>query len=141
MNERLASKVAIVTGVAQGIGASIARVFTQNGCFVYITDINDELGNALAKSMGDRAAYLPLDVRVEDDWQRVMTRVLNERGQLDVLVNNAGITGFEAGAAQHDPEHASLEDWHAVHRTNLDGGLLAGSAATPVVIDEVAPGQ
>jgi NAD(P)-dependent dehydrogenase (short-subunit alcohol dehydrogenase family) len=124
MNERLASKVAVITGAAQGIGAAIARSFAQNGCFVYVTDINDELGRITATSIGDFAAYLPLDVRVESDWQRVTTQVLDERGRLDVLVNNAGITGFEARAVPHDPEHASLEDWHAVHRTNLDGVFL-----------------
>jgi NAD(P)-dependent dehydrogenase (short-subunit alcohol dehydrogenase family) len=41
-----------------------------------------------------------------------------------VLVNNAGITGLEHGGAAHDPEHASLDEWHAVHRTNLDGTFL-----------------
>jgi 3(or 17)beta-hydroxysteroid dehydrogenase len=53
-----------------------------------------------------------------------MTLVLEERAGLHVLVNNAGITGFEDGCFVHDPEHVSLEDWHAVHRTNLDGVFL-----------------
>ncbi|WP_373277617.1 SDR family NAD(P)-dependent oxidoreductase [Asaia astilbis] len=42
----------------------------------------------------------------------------------DILINNAGITGFENGTAPHDPEHVSLRDWHDVHRTNLDGTFL-----------------
>ncbi|MGA2636229.1 MAG: SDR family oxidoreductase [Methylocella sp.] len=45
-------------------------------------------------------------------------------GQLDVLVNNAGITGFEDGLVPHDPEHATLGDWRAIHATNLDGAFL-----------------
>ncbi len=124
MDNKLTSKTAIVTGAAQGIGAAIARLFVQEGSFVYVTDVNDELGRAVASSLGDRACYLRLDVRREEDWQRVTTQILKERGSLDVLVNNAGITGFEQGAVQHDPEHASLEDWHAVHHTNLDGVFL-----------------
>ncbi|MDD3800543.1 MAG: SDR family oxidoreductase, partial [Novosphingobium sp.] len=44
--------------------------------------------------------------------------------RLDVLVNNAGITGFETAMRSHDPENASLEDWRAVHATNLDGTFL-----------------
>ena len=43
---------------------------------------------------------------------------------MDVLVNNAGITGFLADFGPQDPEHASLEDWHRVHRVNLDGVFL-----------------
>jgi NAD(P)-dependent dehydrogenase (short-subunit alcohol dehydrogenase family) len=124
MDNKLNSKTAIITGAAQGIGAAMARLFAQEGCFVYVTDINDELGRTLADSLGDRATYLRLDVRREDDWQRVTAHILKERGRLDVLVNNAGITGFEQGAVRHDPEHARLEDWHAVHQTNLDGVFL-----------------
>ncbi|CAI8873704.1 SDR family oxidoreductase [Pseudomonas neuropathica] len=124
MTGKLTSKTAIVTGAAQGIGAAIVRLFAQEDCFVYVTDINDELGKTLADSLGDRASYLRLDVRREEDWRRVTTQILEERGRLDILVNNAGITGFEHGAVRHDPEHARLEDWHAVHQTNLDGVFL-----------------
>jgi len=124
MDNRLTSRISIVTGAAQGIGAAIARRFVEEGCFVFVTDINDELGRATAKSLGDRACYLHLDVRCEEDWQRVTTHVVKVHGRLDVLVNNAGITGFEQGAVQHDPEHARLEDWRAVHNTNLDGVFL-----------------
>lgn len=124
MTQKLHSKTALITGAAQGIGAAIARAFVDAGGFVYLTDINDALGADLASALGDQARYLPLDVRREDDWQRVSAQVLGERGRLDVLVNNAGITGFEQGAVAHDPENASLADWQAVHRTNLDGVFL-----------------
>ncbi|QXH53478.1 SDR family oxidoreductase [Pseudomonas fakonensis] len=124
MGNRLSCKTAVITGAAQGIGAAIAQRFVGEGCFVYLTDINDELGATFAASLGEQACYLHLDVRCEADWQRVTAHVLNERGSLDVLVNNAGITGFEQGMLQHDPEHARLEDWRAVHQTNLDGVFL-----------------
>ena len=124
MDNKLTSTIAIITGAAQGIGAAIAQRFVQEGCFVYVTDVNDVLGRATVTALGDRACYLDLDVRCEEDWQRVTTHVLKTHGRLDVVVNNAGITGFEEGAVQHDPEHASLEDWRAVHRTNLDGVVL-----------------
>lgn len=124
MDNKLTSRIAIITGAAQGIGAAIAQRFVQEGCFVYVTDVNDVFGRATVKALGDRACYLDLDVRCEEDWQRVTTHVLKAHGRLDVVVNNASITGFEEGAVQHDPEHASLEDWRAVHRTNLDGVFL-----------------
>lgn len=122
--KRLEGKVALITGAARGIGAAIATACIDNGAFVYLTDIDDASGQALAASLGSQARYRHLDVREEADWQAAMALVLAERGGLHVLVNNAGITGFEDGNFVHDPEHVRLEDWHAVHRTNLDGVFL-----------------
>ncbi len=116
--DRLADKTALVTGAARGIGEAIARAFIAEGAAVVITDIDDALGQQAASELG--ATYQSLDVREEADW----LRVLGGLGRLDILVNNAGITGFEDQWVAHDPEHASLEDWHAVHRTNLDGVFL-----------------
>lgn len=122
--QRLADKIAIVTGAARGIGQAIARAFVQNGAYVYVTDIDDQAGSRAADELGDAAEYLHLDVREEADWQLAMLQIAEEKGRLDIVVNNAGITGFEHGIAAHDPEHASLESWHEVHRTNLDGVFL-----------------
>ena len=115
---RLSGKTCLVTGAARGIGEAIARAFHAEGADVIVTDINEDLGGQVAADLG--AAFHRLDVARETDWQRVM----GEAGALDVLVNNAGITGFETGPAAHDPENASLEDWHAVHAVNLDGTFL-----------------
>jgi NAD(P)-dependent dehydrogenase (short-subunit alcohol dehydrogenase family) len=116
--DRLANKVALITGAARGIGEAIASAFVAEGASVVITDINDDLGRNTAKKIG--AGYRSLDVREEADWEQV----LGSLDRLDILVNNAGITGFEEGWVNHDPEHATLDDWHAVHRTNLDGVFL-----------------
>ena len=119
---RLTDKVALVTGAARGIGEGMARAFTQEGATVILSDINHALGKTVADEIG--ATYEPLDVRQEDDWQRVTESIVNTHGHLDVVVNNAGVTGFEAGMVAHDPENASLTDWHAVHAVNLDGTFL-----------------
>ncbi|MEO0607479.1 MAG: SDR family oxidoreductase [Pseudomonadota bacterium] len=115
---RLAGKTALITGAARGIGAAIAIAFKDEGAEVILTDIDPQAGEALATSLG--SAFHALDVANESDWQALDPEI----AALDILVNNAGITGFEHGAAAHDPEHASLEDWHHVHRVNLDGTFL-----------------
>lgn len=122
---RLKGKTALVTGAARGIGEAIARTFIAEGAEVLLTDIDDAAGEKLAAELGGEPAarYARLDVREEADWERV-AGIFKERGGLDILVNNAGITGFEGGVVAHDPEHAALADWHAVHRTNLDGVFL-----------------
>lgn len=121
---RLHHKIALISGAARGIGAAIARAFVAEGAWVYLSDINDIDGAAQAATLGTDAAYLHLDVREEADWERAIATILADRGRLDVLVNNAAITGFEDGIVAHDPEHAALQDWLAVHRTNLDGVFL-----------------
>jgi len=121
---RLQGKIALITGAARGIGESIARSFVREGANVILTDIESDMGSALARGLGNAAIFKVLDVRDEPNWARVTAEVVSLYGRLDVVVNNAGITGFEAGIAAHDPENASLEDWRAVHRTNLDGVFL-----------------
>ena len=117
-------KIALVTGAAQGIGAAIARAFVAESATVVLTDLRDAQGSALATALGPAARYEHLDVRRVEDWERVVRLVREQLGRLDVVVNNAGITGFEDGPVPHDPEHATLAAWHAVLATNLDGVFL-----------------
>ncbi len=121
---RLDGKITLVTGAARGIGLAVARAFVRELASVVLTDISDEAGVVAARELGALAAYRRLDVREEGDWQRVIDEVLATHGRLDVVVNNAGITGFESGYVAHDPEHATLDNWHAVLKTNLDGVFL-----------------
>ncbi|MBY6204653.1 glucose 1-dehydrogenase [Halomonas denitrificans] len=126
--QRLEGKVALVTGAAQGIGEAIARAFAAEGAFVYVSDLDETDARRVADEIGENAEAMALDVRSPPDWASAMDRVLEAHGKLNIVVNNAGITGLEHGA-KHDPEHASLEDWHEVHRTNLDGLFLGCRAA------------
>ena len=121
---RLLDKVVLITGAAQGIGEAVARACVREGATVLVTDINDVLGAVLAGELGATAHFHHLDVREERDWAAVTTHALATYGKLDVVVNNAGITGFESGMVPHDPEHVSLAAWRAVMATNADGVML-----------------
>ena len=116
--QRLNGKTCVITGAARGIGRAIAARFHDEGGIVILTDIDEAAGVAAAAEIGCR--FVPLDVRQEGDWTRLAAAV----PVADVMVNNAGVTGFEDGMVAHDPEHARLEDWRAVHRVNLDGTFL-----------------
>lgn len=121
---RLSGKIALVTGAAQGIGEGIARAFADEGATVWVTDINEDGARAVAQSLGPGHRAMRLDVSDEAQWDAVMAALLSVHDRIDIMVNNAGITGFEEGPGPHDPEHASLDEWHRVHRVNLDGTFL-----------------
>ena len=115
---RLQDKSALITGGARGIGAAIAKAFVTEGASVIIADVDVEAGEALAKTLD--ATFFKLDVSCEGDWDTFALA----HPVIDVVVNNAGITGFEDGPGPHDPEHATIEEWHRVHAVNLDGTFL-----------------
>ena len=116
--KRLENKRCLVTGAARGIGAAIAKAFIGEGASVILSDIDLAAVTQTARQMGGVACHL--DVASGSDWERVA----RDFPDMDVVVNNAGITGFEDSPAPQDPEHAALEDWRRVHRVNTDGTFL-----------------
>ncbi len=127
-NMRVPGKVAIVTGGAAGLGASIACRLVGDGAQVVITDIQTERGRATAKEIG--AEFLEQDVGDEAQWLSLIDAVERRFGGLHILVNNAGIA--EAGAAA-DPETTLPEDWRCVMRTNAESVFLGCRAAIPAM--------
>lgn len=90
---RLAGKVAIITGAAQGMGAAHVRRFVAEGASVALTDINLQAGRALAAELGDRAYFASLDVTSGADWERIVAQTESRFGPVTALVNNAGVIG------------------------------------------------
>ena len=115
---KLQDKNCVVTGGARGIGKGVCAAFIREGANVILTDIDEAQGTKAAKELG--CEFVSLDVREEAHWERLAAT----HPAIDVMVNNAGVTGFEDSPGPHDPENASLADWRAVHAVNTDGTFL-----------------
>ncbi|MBP2473050.1 3alpha(or 20beta)-hydroxysteroid dehydrogenase [Crossiella equi] len=120
---RLSGKTALITGAARGLGECLARRFVAEGARVVLTDVLDDLGHDFARELGHGAVYRHLDVGEEDQWQGVVA----ETGQVDVLVNNAGVLHF-APLAQ-----TTLADYERVVRVNQVGCFLGMRTVAPVM--------
>lgn len=116
--QRMKNKVCVVTGAARGIGYAIAKRLKNEGATVILTDKDVPAGEKAANELN--AKFIKLDVANEADWKAISLAI----PVADVVVNNAGITGFEESPAPQDPENAALEDWRRVHQVNLDGTFL-----------------
>jgi 3alpha(or 20beta)-hydroxysteroid dehydrogenase len=126
---RLAGKVALISGGARGQGEAEVRLFVQEGARVVFGDILDDLGEAVAKDIGADAVYLHHDVRREDDWNTAVAQAVSRFGSLDVLVNNAGITAM--GVLTHN---ITLEEYMRVIEVNQIGVFLGMRAAIPAML-------
>lgn len=93
MDQRLADRVAVITGGASGIGAATAKLFVAHGAKVMLGDIQDEPGKAFAESLGPNAAYRHCNVTVESDMQELIDGAVDHFGRIDIMFNNAGIVG------------------------------------------------
>ena len=122
--KRLENSIALVTGSARGIGKATAERFHKEGATVLITDIRDEEGLNLSKSLEDRNEYLHLDVKEENHWKKISTHIIEKYGKLDILVNNAGITGFLETNGPFDAENVDQDSWDEIHKVNSNGVML-----------------
>ena len=121
MAERLAGKVALVSGGARGMGASHVRTLVAEGAKVVFGDILDDEGKAVAAEVGPNshaARYVHLDVTKPDDWEAAVATAISEYGGIDVLVNNAGI--INVGLL----EDYAISEWQRILDVNLTGVFL-----------------
>ncbi|MQA07100.1 MAG: glucose 1-dehydrogenase [Pseudonocardiaceae bacterium] len=122
---RLDGKTALITGAARGQGAASARRFVAEGASVIVGDVLDDEGKELADELGDNARYRHLDVSSEQDWSQALEDISATHGNVDVLVNNAGIVHFSP------IEKTSLADYEHVIRVNQIGTFLGMRAVVP----------
>jgi len=90
----LKGKISLVTGAARGIGAGIAARLVEEGCFVYVADVDEAGAHACAARLGPGATGVQVDVRDCARLRAAVDRIVRERGGIDVLVNNAGVVTF-----------------------------------------------
>ncbi len=118
MSERLAGKVALVSGGARGMGASHVRTMVAEGAKVVFGDILDDEGKAVATELGDAARYVHLDVTQPEQWTSAVDTAVAEFGGVHVLVNNAGI--LNVGMI----EDYELSEWQRILDINVTGVFL-----------------
>ena len=131
MTDRLAGKVALVTGGASGIGAETSRVFAREGAKVAVVDVNDDLGHGVAQEIGEAALYAHLATRDEAEWQAVVQQVVATHGRLDILVNAAGVPGRRTDGGSTRIDEQELEDWNRVMDVNSTGIFLGMKTVIP----------
>lgn len=115
---KLAGRVALVTGAAQGIGKAVALLLAQNGADVVVSDINLEKAEETAKevqTLGRKALAIKVDVAKLADVEKMVEAILSQFGKVDILVNNAGIARDKLILRMTE------EDWDAVLNINLKG--------------------
>lgn len=124
MGQELAGKVAIVTGGANGIGGATAELFVSEGARVVIADVNVEAGEQLAARLGSAARFKRTDVSSRDEVQALVDFAVAEFGGLNIMFNNAGISGATYPRFLDD----DLADFQKVIGVNLFG-VMAGCQA------------
>jgi 3alpha(or 20beta)-hydroxysteroid dehydrogenase len=124
---RMQGKVAIISGGSRGMGALHAETFVAEGAKVMIGDVLDDQGTVLADKLGENAAYQHLDVTKGEDWEAIVARTVELFGQLDVLVNNAGI--MRLGGVENLSDESYLE----MFKVNEFGVFLGMKHAVPAM--------
>ena len=125
---RLEGKVALITGGANGMGAAEAKLFAREGAKVAIADVLEAEGRQVEAEIvdaGGEALFVPLDVTNEEDWARAVKQTVARFGKLDLLVNNAGISG------SGERDHTSTEAWDRLMNVNAKGVFLGMKYAIP----------
>ncbi|KAM4064947.1 enoyl-(Acyl carrier protein) reductase [Hirsutella rhossiliensis] len=130
---RLQGKVSIVTGAASGFGKGIAAKFVHEGSKVVIADMADEAGQAAAQELGCK--FVTADVSSKSDWERLLSDTLREFGQLDIVVNNAGVTYPNKAT-----EDVTEDEFDLVFKVNVKSMFMSTAVLLPYFLKDNRPG-
>jgi NAD(P)-dependent dehydrogenase (short-subunit alcohol dehydrogenase family) len=139
MSERLAGKVAIVTGAGQtegrqiGNGRATAIAFAREGATVVLADRDEGSARETAATIGDAASVVAADVSREDDCRDLVAACLERHGRVDVLHHNVGI-----GSGDGWTENLEIEAWERIMRVNAGSAALLAKAVVPPMRDQGA---
>lgn len=129
MAGRLEGKVAAITGAASGFGLATTRRFVEEGARVVMGDIQDDVGEALAREIGDAVVYVHCDVTNEDQVARMVDTAVEKFGQLDIMYNNAGIVGAVGPIAT-----TPADEWKRTIDIHINGVFYGCKHAARVMI-------
>ncbi len=125
---RLDGKVAVITGGASGIGAATAKLFVVEGARVLIADMQREVGEEYAASLGEAADFCPVNVTEEEQVAGAIAQAHDRWGSLDVIFNNAGF-----GGALGPIEETTEEEWDLTFDVLLKGVFFGIKHAAPIM--------
>ena len=125
---RLQGKIAIVTGGASGFGAGIARKFVAEGARVMIADLNIDMANELAAELGDTVQTIQTNVARDADVAAMVQSTIDAFGQIDILINNAGVTHLPAPM-----EEVTEDDFDKVFAVNCKSVYLTAKYIVPLM--------
>ena len=131
MTQRLAGKVALVTGSTLGIGAATARLFAREGAQVVLNShVDDEAARRIATQLGpERALFVQADVADDAAVQAMVAQAVTRFGRVDVLVNNAGRNFFS------DPLTLTMDQWRHCMSVDLEGAWHCARAVLPGMLE------
>jgi NAD(P)-dependent dehydrogenase (short-subunit alcohol dehydrogenase family) len=128
--DRLKDKIVLVTGAIGGIGLACVKLALEEGAEkVFLSDYTDNRWETIKNVFDRRCEFIKLDVRSENNWEIVLQHIHLTIGRLNVLINNAGISGTKLYSPALGLEETTLESWREVHSVNLDGIFLGCKTA------------
>lgn len=137
MAERLANKVALITGAGSGLGREMALLFAAEGATVVVNDVDQEAGEGTAEELGGGAIFVAGDVSDDASVEYMLSEVQSAHGRLDVSVHNAGVMD----PRDEGPTVTPLDVWDRVIDVNLKGVFLCCRHAIPLMLETEGTGS